>query len=93
MTAPTQGARRTTTEATSAEAAPAEPEAASSGTVKYTGSAGVREITKAQWKSAGIENQNAVEWNAGNEYSLPKSEFSAEALEVLKRDKNLKISG
>lgn len=87
MTTPTQGARRTT-----AEAASAETGETPSGTVKYTGSAGVREITAAQWKSAGIEGQRAVEWNAGNDYTLPKSDFSAEALEVLKRDKNLKLS-
>lgn len=59
--------------------------------VKYTGGAGVRVITAAQWKGAGVENQATVTWDAGNDYTLPSSDFSADALEVLERDPNIKI--
>lgn len=63
-----------------------------SGTVKYTGSSGVREITKEQWKGAGVENQDTTVWDEGNEYTLPLNLFTADALEVLKRDKAIKVS-
>lgn len=59
--------------------------------VKYTGEAGVREITKAQWKAAGVEDQDTTIWNAENDYSLPASQFTDRALEVLKRDPNLNL--
>lgn len=71
------------------EKAQAEP--AGPGEVKYTGDAGVREITKAQWKGAGVENQDTVLWNAENDYTVPSNQFTPEALEVLKRDSHLKI--
>lgn len=61
------------------------------GTVKYVGDAGVREISKADWKAAGIEH-DTVTWDADNEYTVLKSLFSAEALELLRRDRGLKIS-
>lgn len=61
------------------------------GTVKYTGDAGVREISKADWKSVGIE-ADTVTWNAENDYTVLKSVFSDEQLEILKRDRGLKIS-
>jgi hypothetical protein len=59
--------------------------------VKYTGGAGTRVITKAQWKGAGVEGQETTQWDATNGYTLPASDFSDKALEVLKRDPNLKI--
>lgn len=59
--------------------------------VKYTGGAGVREITKAQWKKAGVEDQETTIWDASNEYTLPADKFSAEALGVLERDPQIKI--
>lgn len=58
--------------------------------VKYTGDAGVREISAADWKTAGVEGQAKVVWNAENDYTLPASDFSAAALEVLKRDPHIK---
>lgn len=58
--------------------------------VKYTGGAGVREITQAQWKGAGVEGQKTTVWDASNDYTLPTSDFSPEALEVLKRDPQIK---
>ena len=58
--------------------------------VKYTGTADVREITAAQWKAAGVEDQKMVRWSLENNFSVPIGDFSAQALEVLERDDNLK---
>lgn len=58
--------------------------------VKYVGEAGVREISKADWKNAGIEH-DAVVWDSSNDYTLPASSFSDDALLLLKRDRNLRI--
>lgn len=60
--------------------------------VKYTGDAGVREITRTQWKGAGVENQDTTIWNAENDYTLPISDFNSDALETLKRDRHIKVS-
>lgn len=59
--------------------------------VKYTGGAGVRQITKAQWKAAGVEGQETVTWDATNDYTLPASDFSAGALKVLERDPKIRV--
>lgn len=59
--------------------------------VVYVGDAGTREITKAQWKGAGVENQDKTVWNDENGYSLPIDQFTDKALEVLKRDRNIKV--
>jgi hypothetical protein len=59
--------------------------------VKYTGDAGVREITKAQWKGAGVEGQDTTIWDETNDYTLPIGAFSADALTVLERDKQIKV--
>lgn len=59
--------------------------------VVYTGYAGTREITKAQWKRAGVEDQETTIWSADNEFRLPVGDFTPEALAVLAKDRNLKI--
>jgi hypothetical protein len=59
--------------------------------VVYTGYAGTREITKAQWKRAGVEDQDTTIWSAENDFSLPVSDFKPEALALLAKDRNLKI--
>jgi hypothetical protein len=43
-----------------------------------------RQVTKAEWKLAGVENQDTVIWNKANGYSVDASKLSKEALEVLK---------
>lgn len=68
-----------------------EPKAAGGQVVKYTGDAGVREITEAQWKGAGVEDQKTTIWDESNEYTLPISKFNADALAVLERDKQIKV--
>lgn len=78
--------------APAAEESKAAPKAAEGATeVKYTGGAGVRTITKAQWKGAGVEDQETVTWDAANDYTVPAGDLSAKALDVLKRDPQLKI--
>jgi hypothetical protein len=59
--------------------------------VRYVGDAGTREITAAQWKGAGVEDQEGVVWDASNDYTLPASDFTPDALRVLARDRGLKI--
>ena len=69
-----------------------EAQSSESGTIKYTGYAGVREITKAQWKKAGVEEQDTTIWDEGNGYTLPLSAFSQAAVEVVKREPHFKIT-
>jgi len=57
--------------------------------VKYTGSADVREITKAQWAKAGVEDQNLVRWSAENDFTVKESDLSKSALKVLEKDSSL----
>lgn len=59
--------------------------------VVYVGDAGTREISKADWRAAGVEDQETVTWNADNEYRVPADQFTEQALQVLTRDRNLKI--
>lgn len=58
--------------------------------IKYTGTSDVREITKAQWAKAGVEDQNLVRWSAENDYTVKTSDLSKEALKVLEKDALLK---
>lgn len=43
--------------------------------VMYTGTSHVREITKKEWKAAGIDGET-VRWDASNNYMVPVSELS-----------------
>lgn len=58
--------------------------------VQYTGSSDVREITKAQWAKAGVDDQELVRWSAENDFTVKRSELSAGALKVLEKDSDLK---
>lgn len=60
--------------------------------VKYTGGAGVRVITATQWKGAGVESQATTQWDSDNQYTLPGSDFQDDALAVLRKDPNMKIT-
>lgn len=73
--------------------APEEPSAAEEAVVRYVGSSDVREITAAQWKKAGVEDQKKVVWDKSNRHAVPSSEFSKEALAVLRADSGFKLSG
>lgn len=55
--------------------------------VKYTGTSDVREITKAQWAKAGVEDQNLVRWNAENGHTVKAEEITSDkAREILAKD-------
>jgi hypothetical protein len=59
--------------------------------VKYTGDAGVREITRAQWRAAGVDDQETTVWDESNNYTLLSSAFTPKALEIIKADRGLQI--
>lgn len=50
--------------------------------VKYVGTADVRRITKADWKSIGIEAE-ALEWSVANNHSVPLEGLNADVVEYL----------
>lgn len=52
-----------------------------------------RRVTKAEWKLAGVENQDTVEWNKANGYSVDASKLNKEALEVLKGEPGFTLPG
>lgn len=53
--------------------------------LKYVGSADVREITKAQWAKAGVEDQDKVVFNAENDFTVKG--LTDRAFEILSSDK------
>lgn len=48
----------------------------------YTGGATIREVTKDQWETAGVENQDRVEWTPRNP-SVKVGDMSADAVRLL----------
>lgn len=54
--------------------------------VKYAAHATRRVITEADWASVGAEGQEGKEWNFENDFLIPLSEFSDEAVAYLRRD-------
>ena len=58
--------------------------------LKYEGTADVREITKAQWAKAGVDDQELVRWNAENDHTVLETDLSKKALAVLGEDSSFK---
>ena len=50
-----------------------------------------REITAAQWKKAGVEDQKTVVWDNDNGFKVPVSEFNEAALKLLEKDDELNV--
>lgn len=51
-----------------------------------------RRINKADWESIRVMGQSGVEWNAGNNFTLPVELFTKQALNYLeKRDDGFEI--
>lgn len=46
-------------------------------TLKYKGRADTRSIDADAWRSAGVENQNKVQWDSGNEFTAEVSNEAA----------------
>lgn len=61
-------------------------------TISYKGTADVRRITKQEWKAAGVEDQDTVEWNADNDFTVPRSALSDAAWAKIEKDSDLKLS-
>lgn len=56
--------------------------------VKYISSAAtVREITAAQWKKAGADGQKLTRWSRHNGWTIPVSEFTNDAMNIIEKDK------
>jgi hypothetical protein len=68
-------------------------------TVKFTGPSVVtRRMTVADWKRAGLDEEQAkavgdVEWNLGNEHTVDAGEWPDETFDILKKDRDFKVSG
>lgn len=63
----------------------------SSDVVEYVGGADVRKISKRAWASVGVEDQEAVTWDASNRRRVKTSELSKSALEFLATDSGFKL--
>lgn len=63
--------------------------------VRDEGISRVREISRADWKSAGVDDQDTVVWNEDNKYLVPAEKFSGHARAIIedtiKLDKSFQI--
>lgn len=59
--------------------------------VEYTGGADEAKISASDWKKAKVEDQEQVVFNEDNEYKVPVSDLSADALKVLRKDSRFKV--
>jgi hypothetical protein len=59
--------------------------------VTYHGKATQRHVTEEQWRQAGVMDQDYVEWNTGNDFSVPVDQLSEKALEALRKDTNFSV--
>ena len=59
--------------------------------VVYVGVATRRILTKADWENIGIKNQETVEWNRANKFTIPASNFSKSAMNYLKTDNGFTV--
>lgn len=50
-----------------------------------------RQITTAQWKKAGVEDQKTVTWNHENDFQVPISDLNEAALKLLEKDDELNV--
>lgn len=82
----------TTTEAASPPAPVAEPVAPKTKKyVKYNGLGTRRVLSEADWERVSAKGQDAVEWNFSNNFKIPVSEFSTDALRYFNIDDNFEI--
>jgi len=54
--------------------------------VRYIGTATVRTITAQQWAEVGVKDQRTVSWGRLNQYAVPYSSLSDDAIAVLMND-------
>lgn len=58
----------------------------SSKVVKYIGTANIRKISASDWRSIGVEEQTQVVWDKSNNFQVPVSELTADAVKYLDED-------
>jgi len=51
--------------------------------VRYIGIYGIRQVTRAEWEAAGVVDQDTVQWNARNRWTVQGNKLNADAIEVL----------
>lgn len=79
-------ATRNTQDVTSAEDAVVTPEADAAPArtyIKYTGTADVRRITAADWKSIDVPDQGLTVWDKGNRHRVPLEKLNDAARDYL----------
>lgn len=54
--------------------------------VIYVGTATIRQVTREEWDGAGVANQATVRWFPGNGYSVPLSDLTEAAQNILRAD-------
>lgn len=70
---------------------PSGTEAKEDAVVEYTGTSDVRKISAAEWKAAGVEDQNQVVWDRSNRKKVGVAELNKDALDVLRQDSGFKV--
>lgn len=63
--------------------ASSKPKVASGKVVRYVGTADVREIDSAAWKTIDVDDQNLVRWHKGNNWTVPVEDLSDDAVAYL----------
>ena len=56
--------------------------------VKYVGTADVREIDAASWKSVGVDGQHKVVWSKQNKFQVPAADLTPEAVQYLDEEES-----
>lgn len=60
---------------------------------KYVGTAGVRVMLDTDWRAAGIDKQETVQWDATNGFMVPRSRLSDDAWALLGNDPGIVFTG
>lgn len=58
-------------------------------TIRYTGGASLRQITKTEWEQAGVSDQDTVAWSRSNNFTVKASLLNEAALNAIESDPSL----
>lgn len=61
--------------------------------LKYIGTSHWRRITADEWASVGVRNQETVEWNQYNNWTVPATSISDEAMPFIEADPEIIAQG
>lgn len=59
--------------------------------IKYVGNADVRKISKSDWASVGVEDQEQVVWDASNNFTVAAADLKPAALDYFQKDAGFKV--